>query len=331
MTMKQWPVLLLALLTGGCASYVADEITHSKVAKPFTVESLSTLPTALAGQTGSFCQAQLPYCVPYTLAAPYTPSEQEASVTLQWSSQQGQLAFNKVYRFAAAQAGQYHGTIILLHGHGASKESWAMTSAYFQMLGFYTLAPDLMGEGASQAPFGVGVNDAPLLNALINSERVEQLPGPVIIAGHSLGALAAVKTAQISPVQGVMLFAPMRRFDEASLAVSQVFAPFRSRFVPDANILEGVQLILERSGVSLKQTDMLNDVGKLTVPVLVYGSSEDTISNLNEQQRWQVAGATRVDVPEENHLSVVGINKTQHQAITQWLSVHFNSDKVRKK
>jgi len=323
-------LLLVALLTGGCASYVADEITYSKVAKPYSAKALSDLPEALAGQAGSFCQTPSNYCVPYLIAEPYTAPALQAPVSLRWTSQESQLDFAKTLHFPVAQAGQYQGTIVLLHGHGASKESWAMTSAYFQMLGFHTVAPDLMGEGASKAPFGAGVKDAESLRALIESKAVQALPKPLIIAGHSLGALAAMKTAQVSPVQGVMLFAPMRRFDQASLAVSQVFAPFRSRFVPDAMIISGAQLTLERAGVSLAQTDMLNDVGELSLPILVYGSSADTISNLDEKQRWRKAGVTRIDVPEENHLSVVGIDETEHQAITQWLSANFNSDKVRK-
>jgi pimeloyl-ACP methyl ester carboxylesterase len=99
-------------------------------------------------------------------------------------------------------------TIVLLHGLTASNRSWG---AAFDSLAddCAVVVPDLMGFGASPRP-GFGYGPDAHADAVAGCLDALGLYGPVIVAGHSMGALIALRLATRRPklVAAVVAIAP---------------------------------------------------------------------------------------------------------------------------
>ena len=267
-----------------------------------------------------WCSETSNYCIPYRDGA--AVSQQPPSLSFSVSRDFGnQFSFLKEVTLSPDDVGEFSGTVVLIHGYGAKKESWMNTGFYFQALGFRVIEPDLMGQGESQAPLGFGVRDGDLLAEFIE-QTIPVTDEPVYLVGHSMGALAAVKTARkVDAIAGLILLAPMDRFDLATIGVAHMFKPRLSKLVPDSSIKAGAELALSRAGLTLEQTDMFADLPALTVPILTYGSGMDLASNIRRAERWQhVSNVTRVVNNNETHMSVIGISDTEHAVLKDWLT-----------
>ena len=109
---------------------------------------------------------------------------------------------------AARTLGRDGPAIVLLHGLAGSNRYWG--SAYDDLAGAGRLVvPDLLGFGASpRPPSGYGPRDhADALATCLAEIGVDE---PVVVAGHSLGALVALALAANHPalVQAVVGFGP---------------------------------------------------------------------------------------------------------------------------
>ena len=99
-------------------------------------------------------------------------------------------------------------TAVLVHGFGASKDGWLAFAAALPD-SFRVLIPDLPGHGDSSAdttrPY-----DAPRLAASVERWLDAVAPGPVHLAGNSLGGEVAALVALARPeqVRTLALFAP---------------------------------------------------------------------------------------------------------------------------
>jgi pimeloyl-ACP methyl ester carboxylesterase len=104
----------------------------------------------------------------------------------------------------------------LLHGVGLRAEAWNAQADALVQAGFNVVAPDMLGHGESDyAPIPATLADyvAPV---------AEQINQPVIVVGHSMGAMMALELAAecANHVQGVVaLNAIYQRSAEASAAV----------------------------------------------------------------------------------------------------------------
>lgn len=267
----------------------------------------------------SWCSGKQELCIPYREGAAKTQSlpSKSFSVSRDFGNQ---FSFLKEVTIDDSVIGAFSGTVVLLHGYGAKKESWMATGFYFQALGFRVIEPDMMGQGESSAPLGFGVKDAELLAEFIDS-KISFADEPVYLVGHSMGALAAVKTARkLDMISGLILLAPMDRFDRATVGVAHTFKPRLSKLVPDDSIRAGARLALRRAGLSVDETDMFKDLEALSVPVLSYGSDKDLVSNIRLQDKWLLPNVTRVVNDKESHMSVIGVSDTEHQVFIKWLA-----------
>jgi pimeloyl-ACP methyl ester carboxylesterase len=90
-------------------------------------------------------------------------------------------------------------TVILLHGIGRSGLVWQHVVEQFKGLGYRVVALDLLGFGASPKPVwpNYSVDDHAL--AVINTIKKLGARQPVIIIGHSMGCLVAVRVARLRP------------------------------------------------------------------------------------------------------------------------------------
>lgn len=93
-------------------------------------------------------------------------------------------------------------TLVLQHGAGMDRTVWVLLARYFARHGFNLVCADLPGHGAStgDALPTVEAQAAFLWQLLDHLQTSHGLPqGPVILGGHSMGALIAVEAAGQQP------------------------------------------------------------------------------------------------------------------------------------
>ena len=104
----------------------------------------------------------------------------------------------KTWRLSVRRWGQSGPPVVLLHGLGGSGASWRWTA---EVLGdqFRVVAPDLIGFGHSPWPkIAYTVDDhLDALDAMLAAEGLP--PGPIVLGGHSLGAILALAWARRHP------------------------------------------------------------------------------------------------------------------------------------
>src|SRR4051812_31490981 len=89
-------------------------------------------------------------------------------------------------------------SIVLLHGAGFDRTTWALHSRWFAHHGFGVLAPDLPGHGRSAgAPLKTIADMADWTAALLDAAGVTTAK----LVGHSMGSLIALETAARHPAK----------------------------------------------------------------------------------------------------------------------------------
>ncbi|WP_018983910.1 alpha/beta hydrolase [Salinimonas chungwhensis] len=331
--MKGFRILLgicaLVFLVSGCAGLVADEIENAQLKTTFSKGSLEEFYKKINVSTKSYCSKTTSFCTQYLLSTPSpteptdttTASTSEYGLELKTSMESGSKVVEKVLLLDEQLENQYQGTVLLLHGHGGDKHVWAITISYFHYLGFDVVAPDLPGHGEANLQRSYGITDGQEMADFISTE-LKDAPRPLIIVGHSMGALAAVNAARDSQsVDGLVLLAPMQRFDKASLGVAQTFTPWLNMLLPDSSIEAGAELALTRSGVTMAQTDMLPTIPLLGVPTLVYGAQTDPVSNISNEDGWRYPHVQRFVNDEESHISPVAVGQKEHEMFVDWFKI----------
>lgn len=91
-------------------------------------------------------------------------------------------------------------TIVLLHGLGRSAQVWEYLVGTLQETGkFRVVAFDLLGFGDSPKPDWTRYDVDDHARAVAASIRASRPKGPVILVGHSMGCLVAVRVARLYP------------------------------------------------------------------------------------------------------------------------------------
>jgi len=103
-------------------------------------------------------------------------------------------------------------TLLLQHGAGMNRTVWVLLARYFARHGFNVVTPDLPGHGGSAGDPPKSVEDqARFLWVLLDCLQANHdLPDtPVILGGHSMGALTVAEAAGQRPdsVEHLLLFA----------------------------------------------------------------------------------------------------------------------------
>ncbi|MBD3585002.1 alpha/beta hydrolase [Salinimonas sp. HHU 13199] len=319
-------ICALVFLVSGCAGLVADEIENAKLKPVFSKGSVDELYKIINVSTRDYCSSTTSFCTQYlySAASPAQPTDTNTASTSEYglkltsSVDSGSKVVEKVLLLDEQLENQYQGTVLLLHGHGGDKNIWAFTISYFHYLGFDVVAPDLPGHGEANSQRSYGVADGREMADFISTE-LKDAPRPLIVVGHSMGALAAVNAARESQAaDGLVLLAPMQRFDKASLGVAQTFSPWLNMLVPDSSIEAGAELALTRGGVTMAQTDMLPAIPLLGVPTLVYGAQTDPVSNISNEGGWQYPHVQRYVNDEESHVSPIMVGQKEHEMFVDW-------------
>jgi len=179
-------------------------------------------------------------------------------------------------------------TVLLIPGWGGT----AMKSEYLFLLaqvlrveGCRVFLVDLRGQGCSSGDTcSYGYLDAKDLTHLVNGMRRKNLiAGPVLLAGHSYGAIAAIQAAPVVPeVQGVMAFSgPKDLFavaDTARQLASRTFPwlyPLVRPFFSDAAYRFAVTHAARRHGFEAEKSSALDAIGRFSGPVFIAHGDRD--------------------------------------------------------
>src|ERR1700686_2616717 len=112
-----------------------------------------------------------------------------------------QLSANGIDTFIATGGRKFDPslpTVVLLHGAGFDRTSWALHSRWFAHHGFGVLAPDLPGHGRSSgAPLSTIAEMADWTAALLDASGATK----AWLVGHSMGSLIALETAARHPAK----------------------------------------------------------------------------------------------------------------------------------
>jgi pimeloyl-ACP methyl ester carboxylesterase len=112
-----------------------------------------------------------------------------------------QLSVNGVDTFIATGGREFDPslpTVVLLHGAGFDRTSWALHSRWFAHHGYGVLAPDLPGHGRSSgAPLSTIAEMADWTAALLDASGATK----ALLVGHSMGSLIALETAARHPAK----------------------------------------------------------------------------------------------------------------------------------
>jgi cis-3-alkyl-4-acyloxetan-2-one decarboxylase len=88
--------------------------------------------------------------------------------------------------------------VVLLHGLGRSSESWGDVVGFLKDT-HRVLAFDLVGFGKSPKPDWIDYNADDHARAIITALRRQRVNEPIVLAGHSMGCLVAVRVARLKP------------------------------------------------------------------------------------------------------------------------------------
>ncbi|HUS26616.1 MAG TPA: alpha/beta fold hydrolase [Nevskiaceae bacterium] len=89
--------------------------------------------------------------------------------------------------------------VVLLHGIGSSGQVWRRVAAQLSDKPVHLLAFDLLGFGASPKPEWPQYSVDDHARAVIASIKAARLRRPVVLVGHSMGSLVAVRIARLQP------------------------------------------------------------------------------------------------------------------------------------
>lgn len=191
--------------------------------------------------------------------------------------------------------------IVLLHGWGRSRIDSLGRLEPFLIDDAAVYVVDLRGHGdaagQSAAPTTLGTREPGDIDRLIATLP----PGPVILAGHSMGSTIAVAVAadgfERVRIRGVIAIAP---YDTVE---SPIGCRLASRELPRGLFVRAAMALLRLRGVEARST--VDAAGRLAVPLLVIHGSNDRVSPLEEAKAIAAAASTAgceyVELPEAEH------------------------------
>ena len=193
-------------------------------------------------------------------------------------------------------------TLFFQHGAGMDRTVWVLLARYFARHGYNVVTADLPGHGASDGQAPESIEDqAAYIWTLIDCLQAEHgLPaGPVVLAGHSMGALTVAEAAGMRPqaVEHLLLFGsgyPMpvgqilldaaRNNEQSAVDMIAIFGhSYASQLghnpVAGINVQQSAMALLERAAPGVLHTDLsaCNNYQGLEQACANYGPGKTTL------------------------------------------------------
>jgi alpha-beta hydrolase superfamily lysophospholipase len=150
----------------------------------------------------------------------------------QYPTPDGSLLFVRDWP-VSTQAGKPEG-VVIMHGLGEHCGRYAHVAQFFQDCGLAVRTYDHRGHGQSGGARGDISDDEVLLRdgRMLINDFAQQLSGPPLLFGHSMGGLFAARlaAARLAPLRGLILSSPalavpMTDFQEMLLKILKAVAP----------------------------------------------------------------------------------------------------------
>ncbi|NVK57088.1 MAG: alpha/beta fold hydrolase [Alteromonadaceae bacterium] len=184
---------------------------------------------------------------------------------------------------------------------------------------------DLLGHGDNTFEKGFGVHDIPFIQQFIQTEIEGDVP--LYIVGNSMGAVPAMAIAKANNVEGVILQAPMIRFDQAATAFVREQNAWYSSLLSKQTIHQGVLGALDAQKIAVEETDITLALPDFNKPVLIFASDIDTVSPHNLWKNYENAFLRVVKVAKRPHGLMTLVGQKEHVEIIRWFEM-LNSSKT---
>ncbi len=193
-------------------------------------------------------------------------------------------------------------TLVLLHGAGMDRTVWVLLARYFARHGYNVVTPDLPGHGASSGEPLTSIQDNArfVWQLIAHLQSDHKLPAtPVVLGGHSMGALIAADAAGQQPdsVEHLLMFGsgyPMpvgqplldaaQANDQSAVDMIAIFSHCHSsqlghNHVAGISVLNSAMALLERAKPGVLYTDLqaCNDYVGLAEAAAAFGQRRCTL------------------------------------------------------
>ena len=307
-------VLACILPLAGCSSAISSYISSRQSFGYEQIASRETL-LELGFYESEFCSKKTELCISY-LTADSLSEKQKLSYRVELHVK-GLKEVNQL-EIQRDSAKIYSGLVVLIHGFRASKEYMVNSALYFRFLGFDVLLPDLLGHGDSSPGVRFGVEDSKIINELI--DKLDHSEKDILIVGNSLGAVAATLLMDMRrDIGGIVLQAPMIRFDQAAVNYIDAYSPFLSTLIPRASIEKGAGKALKGAGVKLEQTDIIPLLVRSEIPTLILVSTSDPVAPPESYKEISNGYISVAEVSARSHPSMAVITQQDDEIVQGWL------------
>jgi pimeloyl-ACP methyl ester carboxylesterase len=136
--------------------------------------------------------------------------------------------------------GAAQGSVVLFHGISANKKIMSYLARGFAEAGLRVYAPDFPGHGRTAGPFSAARVEQcgeALVRELL--ARGMLTPQRTILAGHSMGGVAAVRIASRVPVAGVIAISPAPTRATHGVSAEMLLFPDAVPLAPNSLVVSG--------------------------------------------------------------------------------------------
>jgi len=310
----KYSLLTLILLISGCSHVVSRYISSQQSLNFENISSNENL--LLQGYVKSnYCSEKNLICIGYLEAQAFT---NKSTLRYDVAIEAGAKTENVILEIAKNDLSTtFHGTVVLLHGFKASKEFMTNSALYFRFIGFNVIIPDLLGHGDSDGEISFGVNDSQIINKLLESKS--DIEYPLYLLGNSMGAVTASYLASNNDVSGLILLAPMTKFDEAAVNYALSYSPIISTLFTEEVIRQGAIEALNEANISVEQTNIKPIVSALNIPVIIFTSTNDQVAPFSYFDSLSSNKISVIKVNNRSHAGMSIIGTQEHLHIQEWL------------
>ena len=302
------------LIASGCSSIIERQILNAN-SYEFDAGIMEQFADELSLEQRTFC-IQKNECFPYIYAPKNTESE---SLNTTFNMNFTGVEFESILSLRRDELPDMKGNVLIIHGFRGSKEWMVTSAAYFQFLGLNVYLVDLLGHGENTLEKGFGVLDIPFMKQFVLAEIKAEVP--LYIVGNSMGSSPAIALAKANNVKGVILQAPMIRFDQAVPAYVKDRNAWYSSFLSNDSLQKGADGALQSRNIKSEETDIADALSNVSKPVLIFASNSDSVSPYNFWKSFESEFVEIVQVERRQHAYMAMIGQSEHMAITSWLNI----------
>ena len=232
---------------------------------------------------------------------------------------------------------QSKGTLLFIHGSGGDHHKWDAQMSELPP-DFTGLAIDLPGHGVSPGPALQSVDAAAVLVSKISS--LLNLPRPVFLAGHSMGAAIAMTIAMDygKNIDGLILIGAgsrlrvlpaileaLRAGQKDPAFIKICFAPNTPEYIIDAELSSFQQVAAEAlysDFSACDQFDRSKDLAKINIPVLLIVGELDKMTPVKYSQflHDHITASELVIIPQAGHYVMLEKAPETNRAIADFIT-----------